>query len=88
MTQKRVTIKEISEAAGVSPTTVVKALSGKPKVSEAVRSRVLEIAREMDYRPNLSARALSGNGFRIGIVTSEKPTPFCEPLRKGHAPAD
>lgn len=55
-----VTLKEIAEAAGVSPITVSRVLTGKhpEKVSEETRRRVLRLAKEMGYHPNIVARAL------------------------------
>lgn len=54
----RVTITQIAEAAGVSRGTVDKVLHGRSGVSDEVRANVQRILREMDYRPNQSARAL------------------------------
>ena len=55
------TIKDIARVANVSPTTVSLALTGKvtTRVSDATRKRILEIAKELNYSPNLTARALA-----------------------------
>ena len=53
-----VTAKEIALVARVSRSTVQRALSGSPSVSRGTRTRVLEIARTLGYRPNRHARAL------------------------------
>jgi LacI family transcriptional regulator len=53
-----VTAKEIARASKVSRSTVQRALSGHPSVSERTRRRVLAIARSRGYRPNRHARAL------------------------------
>ena len=50
------TIREISEKANVSTATVSKVLNGKGNVSEKTRQMILDIARELCYRPNLNAR--------------------------------
>jgi DNA-binding LacI/PurR family transcriptional regulator len=53
-------IKEVAAAAGVSITTVSHALSGKGRLPEATRERVREVAEQLGYRPNVSARKLGG----------------------------
>ena len=52
-------LKQLSEQLGLSQTTVSRALNGYPDVSEATRQRVVELAREMGYRPNSTARRLA-----------------------------
>ncbi len=73
---KRVTIKDISEAAGVSVTTVYKALNDKPKVSEETRRAILDIAKKMDYRPNKLAQSLARNSKTIGFISPAYPENF------------
>ncbi len=55
-----VTAKQIAKALGISPSTVSRVLNGRSTdfISEATRQRVLEAAREMNYRPHRAARAL------------------------------
>ncbi|UCC53466.1 MAG: LacI family DNA-binding transcriptional regulator, partial [Anaerolineaceae bacterium] len=53
-----VTIKDISKRLGISVSTVSKALNGYPDVSDDTRQRILEMARELDYHPNLAAQSL------------------------------
>lgn len=66
------TIREISEKANVSVATVSKVLNGKGNVSDRTRQRILDIARELNYRPNLNARYLkSGQSKTIGIITED-----------------
>jgi len=55
---KKVTIKDISRIAGVSTAAVSIVLNGKPGVSEDTRYKILRIARELNYTPNLLARSL------------------------------
>lgn len=45
------TIKDIAAAMHVSPATVSLALNGKPGVSDAVRSRIIQAASDMQYSP-------------------------------------
>ena len=52
----RTTIKDIARVAGVSPGAVSFALNDKPGVSEATRSRVKAVAKDLGWRPNVAAR--------------------------------
>ncbi len=56
----RPTLKEIAKKVGVSESAASLALSGKPGVSDATRSRVLQVAEELQWTPNHAARVLSG----------------------------
>ena len=60
---------DVAKALGVSITTVSRALSGKGRISEATRKRVLEYVKGVQYSPNKFARALSGSRtFNIGVM--------------------
>jgi DNA-binding LacI/PurR family transcriptional regulator len=59
-------IKEVAERAGVSITTVSHALNDKGRISPETRRRVYEIAEELGYRPNATARNLAGG--RTGLI--------------------
>ncbi|MFX3636232.1 MAG: LacI family DNA-binding transcriptional regulator [Candidatus Pristimantibacillus sp.] len=64
-----VTIKDIAEQAGVSFSTVSKALRGSPLVKENTKQLILSLAKEMGYQPNLAARSLvSRKSGAIGLV--------------------
>ena len=56
---RRVTINDIAKQAGVSKGSVSYALNGRPGLSEATRERILRIADELGWHPNLAARSLS-----------------------------
>ena len=65
----KVTIKDVAKAAGVSPSTVSRALRNNERISEKVRRHVQQIAREMDFHPNQMARSLVSRETRIiGVV--------------------
>lgn len=69
MGNKNVRIKDIALKAKVSTGTVDRVLHNRGKVSEKVRVRVLKILEEMDYQPNLMARALGSNKvYRIAAL--------------------
>jgi DNA-binding LacI/PurR family transcriptional regulator len=59
-------IKEVAERAGVSITTVSHALNGKGRISSETRRRVYEIAEQLGYQPNATARHLAGG--RTGLI--------------------
>ena len=52
------TIRDVARAAGVSVATASMALNNKAGVSLITRSRVCEIAKEMQYVPDYLARSL------------------------------
>ena len=70
-------LKMIAQALGVHPSTVSRALSGKPGVSEELRSRIIKLAQEMGYFPDSRARSLrQGQTKIIGIVIPDMGNPF------------
>src|SRR5689334_2241485 len=63
------TLQDIALAVGVTPTTVANALKGRGNVSEAMRERILQCARELNYRPNMLARSLAqGKTYTLGFI--------------------
>lgn len=66
--EKRATIKDIAQQAGVSLGAVHCALNGKPGVGEDTRKRILEIAKQCNYKPNLAAASLKRKSVRIAVV--------------------
>ncbi|MGX1981564.1 LacI family transcriptional regulator [Thermolongibacillus altinsuensis] len=65
------TIKDIAKVAGVSVTTVSRALNGYPDVSEKTRQKIIEIAKQLNYSPNTLARSLVMNKSKtIGLLVS------------------
>ncbi|MCL5102724.1 MAG: LacI family transcriptional regulator [Armatimonadetes bacterium] len=62
-------INDIARVAGVSCTTVLRALWDKDRIAPATKARVLKVATEMNYRPNMVARSLvSGKTKLIGLL--------------------
>ncbi|WP_306353424.1 LacI family DNA-binding transcriptional regulator [Flavobacterium sp. '19STA2R22 D10 B1'] len=60
---------DIASALGISVTTVSKALKGYPDISKLTRSKVIEMAEEMNYRPNSNAVNLRTNETKtIGVI--------------------
>lgn len=66
-------MKDIAKALQLSIVTVSKVLNKKDSnISEATRQRVLECARQLDYRTNLAARSLvTGQSKMIGLIVPE-----------------
>jgi len=65
----KLTRKDIAKAAGVSPSTVSRALSGSKLIPEETVAMIREVAGRMGYRPNLLAKRLAVNrSFQIGFV--------------------
>lgn len=64
-------LKTISEHTGISVSTISNILSGRrSRYSSSTRSRVLTVARELGYQPNMVARALAtGKTHRIGYYS-------------------
>ncbi|MEU1723097.1 LacI family DNA-binding transcriptional regulator [Nonomuraea sp. NPDC005692] len=66
---RRPTITDIAERVGVSKGAVSFALNGRPGVGEATRARILQVAKEMNWRPHSAARALGGaRAEAVGLV--------------------
>ena len=64
-----VTITDVAHRAGVSMKTVSRVLNAEPHVREQVREKVLRAARELRYRPKVSARSLAGaRSYQLGFL--------------------
>ena len=65
------TIKDVAKKAGVSVSMVSKAFNDYPDISEKTKQLILEVAKELDYSPNLVAKNLSSKKQNtIGLITS------------------
>ena len=71
------TIKDVANVAGVSPATVSAVLNDSAFVSPALKARVLEAVRDLDYAPSQLARNLRrGHSELIAIVVADLSNPF------------
>ncbi|WP_374298282.1 LacI family DNA-binding transcriptional regulator [Paracoccus sp. (in: a-proteobacteria)] len=69
MQQKRVTLEEIAQAAGVSRATVSLVVRKSPLVADHTRARVEQIMAEMDYVRDIGAARLRNRSSRtIGVI--------------------
>ena len=74
---KSVTIKDVAKAAGVSYSTVSRALSGSPEISEETRERIIRMCKEMNYMPNTVARAMVMKSTKLlGLILPSINNPF------------
>ncbi len=70
-------IKDIARAAGVSHSTVSRALADSPLISQATRARIRRLAQEMGYSPDAGARSLvRGRTCTIGVVVTTIADPW------------
>ena len=82
---KKIGIHEIAKLAQVSIGTVDRALHGRKGISKKTRQRILAIAKDIDYKPNLAARALSRSKpiARIGVCIPREIQFFYDQVRQG-----
>jgi LacI family transcriptional regulator len=82
--QKPAGIREIAESLGVSIGTVDRALHNRPGINQKTRTRILEQAKALGYRPNLAARFLSSQKqLRIGVNLPSEIASFFDLVRDG-----
>src|SRR5947207_4977580 len=70
-------IYDIAKKAGVSPSTVARALEDHPRIGAETRKRIQELAKEMGYVPSTVAKSLAANKtWTIGMVLATISDPF------------
>ena len=83
MKKESITIKFIAEKAGVSFSTVAKALHDNPAINAQTRERVKSIAKKYNYRPNILAKGLRNRRTRmIGVILNDLQSPFYSDIYK------
>ncbi len=82
---KRITIEDVAERAGVSKGTVSAVINGKKSVKPATRDQILEVMKELNFRPKGMARNLkNGNQDKsIGIIVKDLNYPFYTSIATG-----
>src|SRR4051794_9053117 len=79
-----VTIKDVARAAGVSASTVTRALTMPELVHPETRDRVRRTAVSLGYHPNRAARGLiTGRTGNIGLLVPDLGNPFFPSVIKG-----
>ncbi len=82
--RQEVSIADIARAAGVSHTTVSRALRESQLISASTRGRIQHLAREMGYTPNAIAQSLqTQQTSTIGLVVTSIADPFWGDVVKG-----
>jgi DNA-binding LacI/PurR family transcriptional regulator len=77
MPPRRVTIRDVARAAGVSTTTVSEALSGRGRTAEETRERVRKVAEEIGYVASAAARSLRlGRSGALGLYVPDRTVGF------------
>jgi DNA-binding LacI/PurR family transcriptional regulator len=80
----RVTIKHIAKEAKVSHTTVSRVFHEDPRISEPTKKRVMQIAKQLNYRPNIMARGLvNQQTYLIGLIVPDIMSSFFPEIIQG-----
>lgn len=80
----RVSIKDIAKQAGVSHSTVSRALAEHPLIPEPTRRRIQRLARKLHYTPNAIARGLvTQHTNAIGVIVTSIADPFVAEVARG-----
>ena len=81
---RRVTLKDVAQAAGVSHQTVSRAINDKGEIDPQTRLRVLDAVRELRYRPSRFARGLvRPDVITVGLIVQDVVNPFYPELIAG-----
>jgi len=84
MNHRAVSIRDIARAAGVSHSTVSRALRDSPLISQEVRQRIQHLAQEMGYTPNQVAQSLKERHTNsVGLVITSISDPFLARVVRG-----
>ncbi len=73
---KRITIREVAKAAGVSKQTVSRVINNRPDVAPATRVRVQQVIDQLGYHPDQIARSLKGSSHTLGCITPSLADPI------------
>ena len=74
---RSITIKELALRAGVSHSTVSRALNNHPALARETVERIQQLARDLQYVPSHSARSLKTNrSYMLGVIVHRIADPF------------
>ena len=73
--ERRVSLKDVANVAGVHPTTVSMALRNHPRIPEATRSRLKKLAEEMGYTRDPALVALVEYPIRSTAANRRRSSP-------------
>ncbi len=81
---KKVTIYEVAKVAGVAISTVSRVLNNSPNVSEETKKKVKKAIKDLNFRPQVSARKLASKEPQmLAIAVPSFTTPFFNEVLKG-----
>jgi LacI family transcriptional regulator len=83
LADRRPSISDVAEAAGVSRAAVSKVIRDAYGVSPAMRARVESAIDELGYRPRTAARAMRGSSYTIGLEIPQLGNDFFMQLMEG-----
>ncbi len=86
MEKKRVTLRDVAKKANVSVATVSIVINGnnQMRIREKTRQRILDVARELNYQPDLNAQILKGKtSSMIGLLIPDITNPFYPEVVRG-----
>lgn len=73
MVSRKVTMQDIADRLGVSKVTISKALKGHEDISDTMREKILQTAKDMGYVYNAVGKMLRENlTYSIGVISSDK----------------
>jgi DNA-binding LacI/PurR family transcriptional regulator len=79
-----VSMKDVATAAGVSLSTVSRALADSPRIKPETRTHIQQLAKEMGYLPNAIARGLATHRtFVLGVVVMDITDPLIVEIVRG-----
>lgn len=80
----KISIKDVAKAAGVSHSTVSRALADNPLIAAKTRARIQRLAQKMGYSPNAIARGLvTQRTHAIGVIVTSIADPFVSEVVRG-----
>ncbi len=80
----RASIHDVAQRSGFSVATVSRSFTAPDTVREATRTRVLEAAEALGYRPNRAARGLiTGRTGNLGVIVPDLGNPYFQGVLKG-----
>ena len=75
--RKNINIKYIAKITGFSPSTVSRALRGDPNTNKNTAKKILKVAKDLNYYPNLLAKGLRDKRTKtIGIILNDLKNPL------------
>jgi LacI family transcriptional regulator len=79
-----VTISDVAKAAGVSPSTVSRALTRPERVDAETKARIFEQIERLGYKVNRAARGLvTGRTSNLAVIVADLANPFFPDIVKG-----